>query len=107
MTQSIPKIAKSSQYLVLVVAFLGWLFAGVQMSITPLVSNSATKTFLKDEYAKSAERPEVPKAVLTKWFARYNATFLLGAATGGLIFGWIGDRAGRARALGLSICCYS
>jgi MFS family permease len=32
---------------------------------------------------------------------------LLGAAAGGWCFGWLGDRIGRAKALGLSICTYS
>ena len=41
------------------------------------------------------------------WFARYTCAFLLGAALGGLVFGWLGDRIGRAKAMGLSILWYS
>lgn len=89
------------QYLVLAVTFLSWLFAGFQMSITPLVSQSATLDFLDSPQAS------VPRQTITTWFARYNAAFLFGAAAGGLLFGWIGDRFGRARALGLSVFCYS
>jgi SHS family sialic acid transporter-like MFS transporter len=100
-------LSRVGRWLVLAVAFLGWLFAGVQMSITPLVSNSATADFLAGPQVGTAERTATPKPVLTRWFARYNATFLFGAAAGGLLFGWIGDRAGRARALSLSICCYA
>ncbi len=100
-------LSRAGRWLVLAVAFLGWLFAGVQMSITPLVSNSATADFLAGPRDGAAERPVTPKPVLTRWFARYNATFLFGAAAGGLLFGWIGDRAGRAKALSLSICCYA
>lgn len=90
-----------SKRIVLLVAFLGWLFAGVQMSITPLVSQSATQDFLRHD------QEPTPRVVVTTWFARYNATFLFGAAAGGAIFGWCGDRWGRAKALGASICCYS
>jgi len=100
-------LGRFARWLVLGVAFLGWLFAGVQMSITPLVSNSATADFLSSAQAGTGERTATPKPVLTQWFARYNATFLFGAAAGGLLFGWIGDRAGRAKALSLSICCYA
>jgi MFS family permease len=42
-----------------------------------------------------------------KWLAWYQTAFLLGAAAGGWGFGWLGDRIGRAKALGLSICTYS
>ena len=95
-------LSKGARYFVLIAAFLGWFFAGLQMSITPLVSNSATTDFLRE-----APDSTVPKAVLTKWFARYNATFLFGAAAGGLLFGWVGDRWGRSKALASSICCYT
>src|SRR4030095_5699320 len=41
------------------------------------------------------------------WMARITACFLLGAALGGLIFGRLGDRVGRVRALSASILTYS
>ena len=36
-----------------------------------------------------------------------TALFLLGAAAGGLLFGWLGDKIGRVRAMTFSILCYS
>lgn len=42
-----------------------------------------------------------------KWLSWFITAFLLGAATGGVLFGWLGDRAGRVKAMGLSILCYS
>jgi SHS family sialic acid transporter-like MFS transporter len=41
------------------------------------------------------------------WMGYITALFLLGAAGGGLLFGWIGDRLGRVRAMILSILAYS
>lgn len=40
------------------------------------------------------------------WMGRITALFLLGAAAGGLVFGWLGDRIGRVRAMTLSILAY-
>lgn len=41
------------------------------------------------------------------WLSWYQAAFLLGAATGGWLFGWLGDRIGRAKGLAYSILTYS
>jgi MFS family permease len=41
------------------------------------------------------------------WMGRITALFLIGAACGGLVFGWLGDRLGRVRAMTLSIVTYS
>jgi MFS family permease len=41
------------------------------------------------------------------WMGRITAAFLIGAALGGVAFGWLGDRVGRVRAMSLSILCYS
>lgn len=41
------------------------------------------------------------------WMAKITAAFLIGAALGGVVFGWLGDKIGRVRALSLSILAYS
>jgi MFS family permease len=51
--------------------------------------------------------PDTPESVVARWFAWYQAAFLFGAAAGGWLFGWIGDRFGRARALATAVLCYS
>ncbi len=43
----------------------------------------------------------------TQWFGAIIAVFLVGAATGGVLFGWLGDRIGRVRAMSLSIFTYA
>ncbi len=90
-------ITARGRYLVLTTAFLGWLCAGTQMSITPLVARSATKDLL--------ETPS--EEIVGRWFARYNCAFLLGAAAGGLLLGAVGDRIGRTKAMGASILIFS
>src|SRR5687768_16518113 len=47
------------------------------------------------------------RASAQEWFAYYQCAMLLGAATGGFLFGLLGDRAGRAKAMAASILCYS
>jgi len=89
---SLPPMGR---WLVLAAAFAGWLCAGIQMAMFTLVTPSLTHDLLGSTSQVGA------------WVARYNAAFLLGAAVGGLPFGWLGDRAGRVRAMGLSILCYS
>src|SRR5207253_7993858 len=41
------------------------------------------------------------------WFSVIVAGFLVGAATGGVLFGWLGDRVGRVRAMTLSVLTYA
>src|SRR5207248_668538 len=36
-----------------------------------------------------------------------TALFLVGAATGGVLFGWLGDRLGRTKAISLSVLTYA
>ena len=77
-------------------ALLAWLCAGILMAIPPLATRSAvTAMGITDE------------ALRGRWFSWYVCAFLLGAAAGGFIFGWLGDRAGRSKAMGLSVLTYS
>ena len=41
------------------------------------------------------------------WFSMATSSFLVGAATGGVLFGWLGDRLGRVCAMTISILTYS
>jgi MFS family permease len=50
---------------------------------------------------------EILSAIVPRWFSWYNAAFLWGAALGGLVFGWLGDRVGRVRSMGASIFWFS
>lgn len=87
-----------SRYLVLAGGFFGWMFAGMEMGIMPLVSRAVSKDLMGGAYTEAGAG---------QWFAWYTVAFLLGASAGGLVFGWLGDRLGRATAMGWSILCYS
>ena len=90
-------LSSTQRWFVLGGAFAGWMFAGLQISLFVLVARTAMRDLL----------PEVDEAEIGEWFAWFQCAFLLGAASGGWLFGWLGDRIGRARALGASILCYS
>jgi MFS family permease len=89
-----------AQWLVLAAAFLGWMFDGVEMGIFPLVARPALQSMLP---ASALGQDQF----VGLWMGRITALFLVGAAAGGLGFGWLGDRLGRVRAMTLSILTYS
>jgi len=107
MTTSAPTAAAPAgtattraQWLVLAAAFLGWMFDGVEMGIFPLVARPALQSMLP---ASAVGQDQF----VGLWMGRITALFLVGAAAGGLAFGWLGDRVGRVRAMSLSILTYS
>src|SRR5690349_1581928 len=88
-----PNFAK---WLVLLAAFLGWMFDGLEMGILPQISRPALGELLRGATEN-----------LGWWNNFIAAMFLWGAALGGLVFGWLGDRVGRVRAMSVSILIYS
>ena len=71
--------------MVLIAAFLGWLFDGLEQGVFPLVARPALQDLLHVESDKD----------IGMWMGYITALFLVGAAGGGLLFGWLGDRLGR------------
>jgi MFS family permease len=82
----------------LTAALLGWLFDGMEMGLFPLVASPALQELLGVE-------PKSPR--ILHWLGVATAAFLVGAATGGVLFGWLGDRLGRVRAMTLSVLAYA
>src|SRR5262245_27877535 len=82
------------QWMTLLAAFLGWMFDGFELGIFPVVARRAL------------QRMGQPGEGVT-WVGYVLALVLRGAAGGGLVFGWLGDRIGRVRAMSLSILTYS
>ena len=82
----------------LTAALLGWMFDGFEMGLFPLVARPALLDLL-------GSRGDDKSVGL--WFGVMIAGFLVGAATGGVLFGWLGDRIGRVRAMTLSVLAYT
>jgi MFS family permease len=93
-----PDLTHRQQYIVLAAAFAAWMFAGAAISLFILISRQIILGLLGHD---------IPESVVTQWIAWYQAAFLFGAAAGGWVFGALGDRLGRTRAMGLSVLCYS
>jgi MFS transporter, SHS family, sialic acid transporter len=120
-----PALSLAGHCLILAVAFLGWLCAGMHMSITQLVGQPAAIDLLersgnldaKRYLALSKQSKELSgsdlaqldqwKALAASWYAWYQCAFLFGAAAGGLVLGWLGDRIGRSKGMAVSILVYS
>src|SRR4051794_7813869 len=81
-------------------AFLGWMFDGMEMGIFPLFARPALQHMQTVQGIVDESFVQHGRGIVT-------ALFLLGAAFGGVIFGWLGDRVGRVRAMTWSILCYS
>jgi MFS family permease len=94
--RSTNTLTGGGRWLVLASALLSWLCAGIIMAVPPLAARAAV-----------ASMGVTDEALRGRWFSWYVCAFLLGAAAGGLIFGWLGDRFGRSRAMGLSVLTYS
>src|SRR5205823_3409084 len=88
----------------LAAALLGWLFDGAEMGVFSMVGRPAVADLFGYH-----ETPltEAQNQDVSFWFNVVIAAFLVGAATGGVLFGWLGDRIGRVRAMALSILVYA
>jgi MFS transporter, SHS family, sialic acid transporter len=96
-----PRPTNKRLYSVLIVAFLGWMFDGMEMGIFPLIARPALM-----QMQSSAGLP-LTDAFVGLWMGYATAAFLIGAAFGGVLFGWLGDKIGRVRSMAASILVYS
>jgi MFS transporter, SHS family, sialic acid transporter len=91
-----PRIT-GGQWLTLAAAFLGWMFDGFEIGLFPLVARPALTDLLGENNSEA----------VGPWISIMIAVFLVGAASGGVVFGWLGDRIGRVRAMTLSVLTYA
>ena len=88
MTAAKPASAlhRGSQFATLAAALLGGMFDGFEMGLFPLIGKPALRDLLG---------PEADPAISDQWFGVIMAVFLVGAVSGGVFFGWLGDKIGR------------
>jgi len=85
-------------WLVLVVASLGWLFDTMDQWLYVLARRPAIADLLG---------PEATDAQVAYYSGIVQSIFIIGWATGGFLFGIIGDRLGRTRTMALTILMYA
>ncbi len=129
MTMATTVLNSRQRIVIVVVAFLGWLWAGMHMSTTQLTGQAAAldllartdqidltqyQTLAKQLQKKSAEisepnriRFEYDRSLVLRWFSWFQCSFLFGAAAGGFLLGKLGDRWGRSKAMSISILIYA
>jgi MFS family permease len=90
-------------WLILVIAALGWLFDCLDQNLLTLVRQPSVKELLEHAGMRGAELDAATRAV----GGQITSVFLLGWATGGFIFGVLGDRLGRTRTMMITITIYA
>ncbi len=90
-------------WMALTAALLGWMFDGAEMGIFSMVGRHAIRDLLGFGTAITPEQ----ESQVGFAFGVIIAVFLVGAAAGGVLFGWLGDRIGRVRAMSLSVLVYA
>jgi MFS family permease len=85
------------QWWVLIVATLGWLFDSMDQRLFVLARTPALRDLI----------PGATDAQIANYAGIATSIFILGWATGGLVFGLFGDRWGRTRTMTLTIVIYS
>ncbi|MEZ6135900.1 MAG: MFS transporter [Pirellulaceae bacterium] len=99
-TDKTPWYREMTRYhwFVFMVAALGWLFDCLDQQLFTL----ARPTAMRDLLGVAEGNPQIGE-----WGGYATTVFILGWATGGLIFGALGDRIGRAKTMLLTILAYS
>ena len=97
---AVQKPEERGKWMALAAALLGWMFDGFEIGMFPLVGPAALDDLLAGQLASNP-------TLKGEWFGVIMSVFLIGAATGGVLFGWLGDRIGRVRAMSLSIATYA
>jgi MFS family permease len=85
-------------WLVLAVATMGWMFDTMDQWIY---------VFAKGPALRELMGPEASDAVVKEYTGYVQSLFIFGWATGGFVFGIIGDKLGRTRTMALTVLMYA
>jgi MFS family permease len=96
-SQSWWKPLDGYQRQVFVLATLAWMFDCLGQQVFVIARNPAVSSLMP---------PGTSPVTLKEWGGYVTSIFVVGWATGGLIFGAVGDRIGRARALAITVLLY-
>jgi len=100
-----PSLSRAQRFWILTAVFLGWMFAGMEMSLMIPATRPAIQAFA---YSQGGSEPEIAtnfvrmEVMADQWLSRFIAAFLLGAQSflgipATLLLGWLADRMNKAK----------
>lgn len=93
-----PSEIGRDQRFAFIAAWLGWAFDGLDGFLYTLVAGPFVAELMRSTPADPLVKDRA---------ALIQAIFLVGWALGGAVFGWVGDRIGRSKTLGITIMTYA
>jgi MFS family permease len=93
------------QWLVLVVASLGWIFDAFEGQLYNITRGDMLPDLLMR--ANPGAAPDVIQSLSKAWGERFLGIFLIGGTIGGWLFSSLADKWGRKPVMALTILCYS
>jgi len=94
-------------WFVLAVAAAGWLFDCLDQQLFVLARPAAMRELVKEPPESEKGKPKALEQAQSKAGNLATSAFLAGWAAGGLFFGMLGDRIGRAKTMLITILLYS
>lgn len=92
-----PEVKTSAMWAALIVAFLGWMFDGMEMGLYSWAVPRALKELLNTQDSKA----------IGPYVAYTVALFLIGMSFGGVLFGRLGDKIGRVKTMIITVIVYA
>lgn len=89
--------ARGTLWIILLVAWLGWMFDGMEMGLYSVLARPALMDLLKTDDPKH----------VGSYVGLTLALFLLGCSVGGFLFGRLGDKIGRVKTMIITVLMYS